>query len=278
MTTKAMEKISLLYLSQINNETGQTVKDIFTSFSLGKVALAFGIIALAYFSIIGLEKALVWLSERVVLQLRQWIKKFLPVWQFLIVIATFYVVSDIFIKLSPSNLITLGGTIAVALGFAFKDYVSSVIAGIVALFETPYRVGDRVKIDEHYGEVISFGLRSFRIQTLEDNIVTIPHNYIWTNPITNANDGSLEAQVVTDFYLNHGVDIQLACRILYQAAYTSKYTQMKLPIAVTIQEKLFATHLQIKAYPIDLRAETAYKTDLSLRAKEAFSRHDISYR
>ena len=168
--------------------------------------------------------------------------------------------------------------IVVELGFAFKDYVSSVIAGVVVLFEAPYRVGDRVKIDEHYGEVISFGLRSFRIQTLEDNIVTVPHSHIWTNPITNANDGSLEAQVVTDFYLNHSVDIQLACRILDRAAYTSKYTQMKLPIAVTIQEELFATHLQIKAYPIDPRAETAYKTDLSLRAKEAFSLYGIRYR
>ncbi len=53
-----------------------------------------------------------------------------------------YVLS-LFLQLSTQNLLAITGTISVALGFAFKDYVSSLIAGVVALFEIPYRVGDR---------------------------------------------------------------------------------------------------------------------------------------
>ena len=97
-------------------------------------------------------------------------------------------------------MLAVTGTIALTLGFAFKDYASSVIAGIFALFETPYRVGDRVQIGEHYGEVVNYRLRFIRLRTPDDNIVTIPHNKAWTDAISNANDGALEAQVVTDFY------------------------------------------------------------------------------
>ncbi len=267
--------ISPLYLAQINTETSRAIQNSLTSFSFGKIAVALGIIALGYLSITGLEKITIWVSEKVALQLRQWLKKYLPFWQFVILVVTVYAISDLFLKLSPSNVIAIGGTIAVALGFAFKDYISSIIAGAVVLFEAPYRVGDRVQIGEHYGEVITFGLRSFSIRTLKDDIVTVPHSYIWTNPISNANDGSLNAQVATHFYLNHNADTELACRILYKAARTSKYTQMQLPIVVSVREELFATHLQIKAYPMDPRAEIAYQTDLTRRSKEAFSRYGI---
>ena len=87
---------------------------------------------------------------------------------------------NLFLNLSQDNLLAVTGTVAVALGFAFKDYASSVIAGIIGLFEAPYRVGDRVQIEEFYGEVVSYGLRGVRLRTPDDNIVTIPHNKIWT--------------------------------------------------------------------------------------------------
>lgn len=257
--------------------TDKNIQDILTEITAWKLTQAFIIIVLAYGILKILEKLINWFSERVVLQFRQNVKQSLPFWQFLIVSVSVIWIGNIFFKLSPSNVIALSGVVAVALGFAFKDYASSVIAGIVVLLEAPYRVGDRIQIGENYGEVVRFGLRSFSIQTANDNTVTIPHNYIWTNNINNANDGNLEVQVATDFYVSHEVDIQLALRILYQAAYTSKYTQIQLPIFVSLEEKMWGTHFQIKAYPIDARSEVPYKTDLSRRAKAAFDKYAITY-
>ncbi|WP_242032964.1 mechanosensitive ion channel domain-containing protein [Oscillatoria sp. FACHB-1406] len=42
---------------------------------------------------------------------------------------------------------------------------------MLALFEAPYRVGDRVKIKDYYGEVVGYGLRGIRLQTPDDNLV-----------------------------------------------------------------------------------------------------------
>ena len=107
--------------------------------------------------------------------------------------------------------------------------------------------------------------------------MTIPHNKIWTDAISNANDGALEAQVVADFYFAYDVDLEKVTKILYEAAYTSQYTQLKLPIVVTMDENLWATHLMLKAYPMDARDEAAYKTDLLKRSKQVLTKEGISY-
>ena len=140
-----------------------------------------------------------------------------------------------------------------------------------------YRVGDRVKIGEDYGEVVSYGLRAIRVQTPNDNTVTIPHSKMWTESISNSNAGELEAQVVTEFYFAHEVDTELVTKILYRAAHTSRYTQLELPIVVAMAETPSGTHFKLKSYPLDARDEFTYKTDLTNKAKKAIAQYNLAY-
>ncbi|MEL7084475.1 MAG: mechanosensitive ion channel domain-containing protein [Cyanobacteria bacterium J06597_1] len=218
-----------------------------------------------------------WLSEVVDRRFRLSIKQSLPFIQGLILLlATLYLVS-LWINFASANVLALGGTVAVALGFAFKDVASSIVAGVLALYESSYRLGDRIQIGDFYGEVVGFGLRSVRLQTPDDNLVTIPHNVVWSDAISNSNAGALEAQVVTEFYIDCKADVKAAVRILYLAAYTSKYTQLKLPIVVIVVEKPWYTHLKLKSYPMDARDEFVYKTDLLVRGKQALQAKQIAY-
>ena len=113
-----------------------------------------------------------------------------------------------------------------ALGFAFKDYVSSLIAGVVAILERPYRPGDWIKIGPHYGEVRTVGLRAIRIRTADDNVVTIPHGTIWTDSVSNANDGTKTLMCVADFYLLPRHDAALVRSALQDVALTSAYLDL----------------------------------------------------
>ncbi|MGF1461250.1 MAG: mechanosensitive ion channel family protein [Leptolyngbyaceae cyanobacterium] len=235
------------------------------------------VIVIAYGLLLAIKNATSGISEKVPRRFRLVIKQSVPFLKAAVLIIASARIAQLFVNLTGSNLIALTGTIAVALGFAFKDYVSSVIAGIVTLFEGSLRVGDRVRVGDHYGEVVAYGLREFRLRTPTDDAVTIPHNIAWTEPIANANSGHLEAQVVTDFYFSHQADIELVVRLLYQAAYSSRYTQLKLPVVVIVLEKPWATHLKLKAYPMDARDEFVYKTDLAIQVKRACARHQIAY-
>ncbi len=273
--------ISLYLLAQsakeAAQETAEETKELVSKITTGKVAQGIFILLTAYLVIKILDRIVIWLSEKIAKEWRLRVKQFLPFLRMLVLTTTVVVLMNLFLNLSKENILAVTGTVAVALGFAFKYYASSIIAGIVGIFESPYGVGDRIKIGDYYGEVMSYGLRSVTIQTPDDNTITIPHNKIWTEAISNANTGALEAQVVTKFYFAHDVDISLVKKILYRVAQTSKYTALKLPIVVIMTEKPWGTMFKLKCYPLDARDEFIYQTDLITRAKTAFAKHQLVY-
>ena len=258
-------------------ETAEQTKDIVSKITTGKVAQAVFILIATYLIVKLLDWLVNWLSERIARGWRLRVKQVLPFLRLLLFTFVTIFLMNLFLNLSKENVLAVTGTVAVALGFAFKDFASSIIAGIVGLFESPYRVGDRIKIGDYYGEVISYGVRSVKIQTPDDNTVTIPHNKIWTEAVSNANSGELEAQVVTQFYFAHEININIVKKILYRVAQTSKYTHLKLPIVVVMEEKSWGSLFKLKSYPLDARDEFIYKTDLITRAKLAFAKHELAY-
>lgn len=264
------------YLSQITEDTEKIV-GLLDNINLSKIIIGIFLVFFAYWGQILEEKFINWLAEKVPLKFRLKVKQSLPFCRAFLLGLVGITLINLFLNLSPENILPLTGTIAVALGFAFKDYFSSVIAGILAIFETPYQVGDRIKIGDDYGEVISYGLRAIMIQTPDDNIVTIPHNKLWNEAVINANKGNLEAQNVVKFFFDHNIDVEQVLRILYRVAQTSKYTQLNLPIVVVMEEKPWGTEFRLKCYPIDARDEFVYQTDLIPRAKKHFQEENLSY-
>ncbi len=265
------------FFAQIDDNALEETSELLAEVTTSKIIQAIIIITVAYLGMFAIKKLIHWLAEEVPLRFRLSVKQSLPFWRAFLIGLASLLLMQLFLDLSANNLLALSGTIAVALGFAFKDYMSSVIAGIIALFERPYQVGDWVKIEEEYGEIVDYGLRGIRLQTHDDNIVSIPHNKIWTEAISNSNKGDVEALVVVNFYFEHSLDVEKVIKILYRVAYTSKYTQLTLPIFVVMDEQPWATNFQLKCYPIDVRDEFIYKTDLIKRAKQAFAKAGISY-
>lgn len=253
------------------------LQDLVADITAPKVVRAILSLLAAYGFLWATQSFTNWLSEKVPRRFRLAIKQSVPFIKGLILILLISYLLRLFIKLSETDLLAITGTIAVALGFAFKDYVSSIIAGVVTLFEGPFRMGDRVQIRDHYGEVIDYGLRGLRLRTPSDNIVTIPHNVVWTDAISSANSGQLEAQTVTEFFFDHNIDTEKVIPILYQAAYSSRYTQLKLPVVVIMQERPWATQFKLKSYPMDARDEFLYMTDLVRRTKQACTRLQLPY-
>ncbi|GHU86595.1 transporter [Bacteroidia bacterium] len=79
---------------------------------------------------------------------------------------------------------TLGvGGVAIAL--AMQDTVKNIIAGVTIYIDKPFRLGDRIKFDTFDGTVEDVGLRSTRIRTLENRLITIPNYRIMDTAIEN---------------------------------------------------------------------------------------------
>lgn len=208
---------------------------------------------------------------------RLYILALMPILRLIIIIVAFITIFPIIILPTTENLIAFLGAMGIALGFALKEYISSLIAGIVTLYEMPYRPGDWIEINGIYGEVISIGLRSLELRTPDDTNVRIPQLKMWDSPIFNSTSGSRELLCVTDFYLDPKHDASLIKQILHDVAITSPFLQMRKPVDVIIKEKPWGTHYKLKAYPVDARDQFQFISDLTVRGKKALLDLDVKF-
>jgi small-conductance mechanosensitive channel len=178
------------------------------------------------------------------------------------------------LRLTNELMLALGGSVAVMLGFGFKDLAASFIAGIIILFDRPFQVGDRVTFAGYYGEIATIGLRSVRLVTLDDNLVTIPNNKFLTEVAACANAGALDMMVQMDFYIGLDQDIALAKQIVADAITACRYSYLEKPYSVLVNEVILEHHLaarlRAKVYVLDVRYEKALETDVTERVLEAF--------
>ena len=216
-----------------------------------------------------IRKILPYLAERGPNQVRLYLLGAVPVIRlFLLIGAVLWIIPLIF-NITFQNFLVIAGAASVAIGFAFKDYVSSLIAGVVAIFEKPYRPGDWVQIGDDYGEVKSVGIRSLKMLTPADNMITVPHDKIWSSNISNSNDGAKTLMCVVSFYVEPDHDVTAVRFILEDVAKTSVYLDFKKPILVMLAQEPWGTHYKVKVYPFDMRDQFAFISDITARGKAA---------
>jgi small-conductance mechanosensitive channel len=206
-------------------------------------------------------------------------KKLETILQFVVFIATTIAVVTLSLEIDPTVLAIIGGSVAVAVGFAVKDLVASFIAGIIIVIDRPFQVGDRVEFGGYYGDITAIGLRSVRLQTLDDNTVTIPNSKFLSDISSSGNYGALDMQVVMDFRIACDQDIDTARNIVREASLSSRYVFLAKPSVVLVTQEvlqnLLAVRLRLKAYVLDAKYEKAFETDVNLRVLRAFKEAGI---
>jgi MscS family membrane protein len=87
------------------------------------------------------------------------------------------------------------GIIGIAVGFAAKDTLANLFAGIFILADAPYKLGDFINLDSgERGQVTQIGLRSTRLLTRDDVEITIPNAVIANAKIVNESGGPSEQE------------------------------------------------------------------------------------
>lgn len=85
------------------------------------------------------------------------------------------------------------GIVGIAVGFAAKDTLANLFAGVFILADAPYKIGDYVVLDSgERGKVTHIGIRSTRILTRDDVEITIPNSIMGNTRVTNQSGGPHE--------------------------------------------------------------------------------------
>ncbi|MGN1124686.1 MAG: mechanosensitive ion channel family protein [Candidatus Gastranaerophilaceae bacterium] len=86
---------------------------------------------------------------------------------------------------SMTSLVAGFGIIGMAVSFAAKESIANIFGSFAILYDKIFDVGDYVVIGEVEGNVLDINLRSTKIKTIDNTIVTLPNNIVANSLITN---------------------------------------------------------------------------------------------
>jgi small-conductance mechanosensitive channel len=112
------------------------------------------------------------------------------------------------------------GILGIAVGFAAKDTLANLFAGIFILTDAPYKLGDYIVVESgERGMVTDIGIRSTRILTRDDIEITIPNSVMANSKITNESSGRhVKRRIRATVGVAYGSDIGRARAVLMDAA------------------------------------------------------------
>ena len=102
--------------------------------------------------------------------------------------------------------LAMAGIVGLAFALAAQDLITNFYGGAVITIDKPLKVGDRVKIEQYYGDVIDIGARSTRLKTPDNQIITIPNNKVTTNYVTNYSEPDQKLRISIPVTVAPGTD------------------------------------------------------------------------
>jgi MscS family membrane protein len=131
-------------------------------------------------------------------------------------VAFLLILADFRIDITP--LLAGAGIGALALALAAQDIIGNFFSGAIIAMDKPFKIGDRVKIDTFFGDVMSIGPRSTRIKSLDNQIVTFPNSKVTSSVVINYAMPDISLKVRIPFSVAYGSDMERVKEILLAIA------------------------------------------------------------
>ena len=174
------------------------------------------------------------------------------------------------------------GVAGIAIGFAAKDTLSNLIAGVLLIIDRPFEIGDRIEVwsaprgTATWGDVIDIGLRATRIKTTDHIIIIIPNNEIMKRDIINYTAISSMIRVRVNIGVSYDSDIAKAKNIIRQVAESADWIARQPPPKVVVRHfGESSVDLQLRVWITDARRRMDTISYITDRVKTEFDRHAI---
>ncbi|MBI2656123.1 mechanosensitive ion channel family protein [Candidatus Woesearchaeota archaeon] len=104
-------------------------------------------------------------------------------------------------------LLTSLGIAGIAIAFALQSTLGNIFGGMSIIIDKSIKVGDKIKLDaETMGTVEDVGLRSTKIRTFDNELITIPNGKLADSRILNFIQPDPSVRVVIEFGVEYGSD------------------------------------------------------------------------
>jgi small-conductance mechanosensitive channel len=108
------------------------------------------------------------------------------------------------------------GITGLVVGFALKDILENMIAGVLLLLRRPFDLGDFIEVEKFAGTVTNIAIRDTTLRTPDNVEAILPNRLVYTSPILNASAYALRRREVT-LVLAYSPDLARTLRVILDA-------------------------------------------------------------
>lgn len=179
-------------------------------------------------------------------------------------------------SIKPGDLIAGLGIGSVAIGFAFKDILQNMLAGILILVRQPFEVGDQIVAGDYEGTVQHIETRATIIKTYDGRRVVIPNSDVYTNAVT-VNTAFDIRRSAYDFGITYGSDTAMAMKVAVDAVKDiDGVLTDPAPEALSTNLGDFAKVVTLRWWTKSTQTDVVHtRSDVMLAVENAFAANDI---
>jgi small-conductance mechanosensitive channel len=162
------------------------------------------------------------------------------------------------IKRFATGVLASTAVLGIIIGFAARQVIANLVAGVVVAFTQPIRIGDLVSIgDEVHGRVVDITLTYTSVDPGDGSLIVVPNERVTTDSVVNHSAGNSSAPVTVDVWLPPDADVEAARKALEHGEVTSAHLMELTPEGARLQVKAAKdAGADREAYETELRERT----------------------
>ncbi len=122
-------------------------------------------------------------------------------------------------KVNLTPLFASAGIVGIAIALAAKDTLANFFGGIALFTDAAYKVGDYIILGTgERGEVTELGIRSTKIKTRDDVMITVPNSIMSTTKIINQSAPEVSFRIRIDVNVSYDSNLREVEKVLLQVA------------------------------------------------------------
>ena len=168
--------------------------------------------------------------------------------------------------------------LGVVVSLGSSSVIGNIIAGYTMIYRRAFRVGDRVKIEDHVGDITESRLLVTHLRTPKNEEIVIPNSIILNNSVVNYSTLAREGRLILHTTVGIGYETpwrQVEAMLLEAAARTEGVLREPKPFVLQKQLGSFDVTYEINVYCGDAQAMNRLYTQLHRNILDQFNEYGV---
>jgi small-conductance mechanosensitive channel len=168
--------------------------------------------------------------------------------------------------------------VGVLFSLGSSSAIANMVAGLVITYMRPFKIGDRIKIDNVTGDVVEKTLLVTRIRTIKNELITIPNSSVLSGNTTNYSVEAIDKGLIVYTTITIGYDVpwpKMHKVLIEAASRTDMIMEDPKPFVLQTSLEDFYVAYQINAYTREASKQALIYSSLHQNIQDVCNENDV---